>query len=77
MTEDEIRKEILSDDNNQTHVYLTANLTALILKLVEKGILDKNDVADMDERRSKLVEDFNNRAVEMIIKQIEEDNKHE
>lgn len=71
---EEIKKELLKDEQAQYNITTTATFIALYKQLVKMGILKEEDIDEINKNTIELVDYMNNKAVEKILASIEKDS---
>lgn len=69
MTEQEIIKEIKKDGNTMYQLTATATFLSLYLKLVEKGLLTKKDIEDINKKIESYTEELVRKAAKRILEE--------
>ena len=73
MTEQEIIKEIKKDGNIMYQLTATATFLSLYLKLVEKGLLTKKDIEDINKKTESHTEELVRKVAKRILEEYKED----
>lgn len=75
MTRDEIKEEILNDEEQQFKTTTAAQFAALNKQLVKKGLLTKEDLDEINKLTNEYVEKINEQSVDTIMEMLSvEDN---
>lgn len=72
MTREEIKEELLTDDDQQFKTMVAAQIAVLYEYLVKKEVFTKTDIEEMNKSTEEYVEKINELSVELIMKKIEE-----
>ncbi|MBQ7139954.1 MAG: hypothetical protein IJO32_00445 [Bacilli bacterium] len=72
MTREEIKEELLTDDDQQFKTMVAAQIAVLYEYLVKKEVFTEKDIKEMNKSTEELAEKINELSVELIMKKIEE-----
>lgn len=70
MTRDEIKEEILNDEEQQFKTTTAAQFLALNEQLIKKGYFTKEDIEEMNKTTNKYVKKLNDQAVDTIMEML-------
>lgn len=74
MTLDEIKQELLKEEQAQHDITVTATFISLYNQLVKRGILKKDDIDEINKNTIELVDNMNNKAAAQVLASIEKDS---
>ena len=74
MTLDEIKQELLKDEQAQHDITITATFISLYKQLVKRGILKKEDIDEINKNTIELVDNMNNKAAAEVLAKIEKES---
>lgn len=73
MTKEEIKEELLNNDQQQTNIIINAQFISLYTQLIKKGLFSKNDIDEMNEFTEEYIKKLNNKITDEIFKKIKEE----
>jgi hypothetical protein len=74
MTKEEIKEELLKNDQEQTNIIINAQFMALYTQLVKKGVLYKKDINEMNKFTEEYIDKINNKLTDEIFERIKEES---
>lgn len=74
MTREEIKEEILNNEQQQTNIIMNAQFLALYTQLIKKGLFSKKDIDEMVKFSNEYIDKLNDKVVDEIFKRIEDDD---
>lgn len=73
MTKEEIKEELLNDDQQQTNIIINAQFMALYTQLIKKGIMVPKDLDEMDKFTKEYIDMVNDKLVNEIFEKEKEE----
>lgn len=70
MTKEEIKEEILNNEQQQTNIIINAQFMALYTQLIKKGLFSKKDIVEMNEFTEEYIDKLNDKVTDEIFKKI-------
>jgi hypothetical protein len=75
MTREEIKKELLTNEEQQFKIMVAAQFAVLYEYLVKKEVFTEADIKEMNKSTEEYVEKINELSVEFMMKSFEENEK--
>lgn len=69
---DEIKKELLNNDQEQSFITIQAQIISLTTQLIKKGIFKTEDLDEMSKTTNEYIEIVNERIVDKALKELED-----
>jgi len=73
MTKEEIKEELLNDEQQQTNIIINAQFMALYTQLIKKGVLYEKDINEMNKFIEEYIDKLNDKLTDEIFKKIKEE----
>lgn len=73
MTIEEIKKELLENEQQQTNIIINSQFMALYTQLIKKGVFAQKDIDEMNEFTKEYIEKLNDKVANEIFRRIEEE----
>lgn len=71
MTREEIKEEILNNEQQQTNIIINAQFMSLYTQLIKKGLFSKKDIDEMVKFSDEYIDKLNDKVTEEIFKRME------
>ena len=75
MTREEIKQEILNDEQQQFKIVTSATFTALYHYLIKKGILTKEDIDALNKLITEYVNKLNEITIDKVMNYLEKESE--
>ena len=73
MTREEIKKEILNDEQQQTNIIINAQFMSLYTQLIKKGLFSEQDINEMNKFTEEYIDKLNDKLTDEIFKKMKEE----
>lgn len=77
MTREEIKEELLNNEQQQTNITINAQFISLYTLLIRKGIMTKNDIEEMEKLTQEYIEKLNNKLIDKIEEEFNKEEENE
>lgn len=70
MTKEEVKQEILKDDQQQTNIIINAQFMAIKTQLTRKGLFSVNDLNEIETLTKEYIDLLNDRIADKVLEQL-------
>ncbi len=70
MTKEEVKQEILNDEQQQTNITINAQFIALYTQLIKKGLFVTKDLDEMNELTKEYIDKLNDKIADKVLEQL-------
>lgn len=74
MTREQIKEELLNNEQQQTNIIINAQFMALYAQLTKKGLFSTKDIEEMNEFTNKYIDMLNEKVTDRVMEEL---NKEE
>lgn len=73
MTREEIKRELLNDEQQQTNIIINAQFISLYTQLIKKGLFFEQDINEMNKFTEEYIDKLNDKLTDEIFKKMKEE----